>query len=623
MAGATVSARLERESGGTLVETATTDASGNYLIKSDSRAIVGAQWESASDSQLLISGGAARVEVRDGIATISGLTAKKRGAIFAGRIVGADGKAAPGAWVSVVEARDFAPVQSATDGTFALVDVPLDKFTLLAAHDRDWARVPAQSGAKNVELRLQTPAAADRAQAMARLLKLNGASAETLFANWEILGTAGIEQYIRRNGPPRAQIIALFGAELARREPAAFLKRAPELLQAMQGDPDAGEAREDLEAQLYLSRAATGTATDDAAARAEINGWLDDQKEVKREINARSVTRLLQMGAVAGKLKREDAGQWLDYAAALATQLGNARGAESAWSAPLANLGYDATARLAEDWDAPAEFALWASVAPIMARDGDIVGARRALARLQTLALDPAISKNNGLGNYATSPYRLGSARLQLVGALASSDAPAAFELANQIQEAGLRSRALLVVADGAHELNNAELSEKALRQATSVPSSSAEIFALAASLGAQNNAQLGRELFALARDKAAPDEAQQNSGFAQPSIAMWALYHAPVDAAQSRVLIEREWDWRLPAAVKDKDEIYAPNVSALYDLAKAMITIDEARGAQMQAAADAIGAKAYDKVTSQFEVTAAALATPAQRARLGVDARY
>ena len=204
--------------------------------------------------------------------------------------------------------------------------------TLLAAHDRDWARVPAQSGAKNVELRLQTPAAADRAQAMARLLKLNGASAETLFANWEILGAAGVEQYIRRNGPPRAQIVALFGAELARREPAAFLNRAPELLQAMQGDPDAGEAREDLEAQLYLSRAATGAATNDAAARAEINGWLDEQKEIKREINARSVTRLLQMAAIAGKLKRQDAGQWLDYAAALATQLGSARGAESAWS---------------------------------------------------------------------------------------------------------------------------------------------------------------------------------------------------------------------------------------------------------------------------------------------------
>ncbi len=614
VAGVTVRARMLNEGGGSYSNrTATTDKNGAFTL--DAREdIVGVEIEGAEHPNYLISG-KTEVQIKDGIATISDLIAKKRGAVYSSHVALADGKPAVGAWVAIIEARDYAPVQTDADGKFELADVPLDSFTLLAAQKGAWAKQTVQSDQPGAALKLQASEnIADRERALEQIMAIkSGVSSDKVFAAWDVLGTQNIERYLRRNGEPSPEVMALFSAELARREPAQLLARAPELL-----GNSTGEARDNLEAQINLLRASS----DDAGQRTDANAWLDEQKQVKREINARSVTQLLQMAAVADKLGREDAAQWLDYASAVAAQSGaGTRGQSQGWAAPLAALGFEAATRMAEGWKVGDEFKLWGDVAPALATAGDLKGARAALARLETLARDPEIIKGDNPNNWETSPRRLDSVRQTLARALAPSDAPAALQLAEPIKDEFTRARAMLQVADGAQKAGDAQVAEKALREVMKANIGNVEYFAQAAAIGAQVSPQLGDELFAVAKNKALPR--REETSFSPPSIGAWAFYHAPYDAALSRVLIEREWDWRLPAAIQTKNDLSFNNHGALYELIHGMTAVDTARAAQMQAQVDAIETKNYGKAMSQFDIAVVALATADQRARLGLDEQF
>ena len=84
--------------------------------------------------------------------------------------------------------------------------------------------------------------------------------------------------------------------------------------------------------------------------------------------------------------------------------------------------------------------------------------------------------------------------------------------------------------------------------------------------------------------------------------------------------MIEREWNWRLPAAIKTKNDTFSSDYSALPDLVKGMAAVDLERASEMQAAVDAIETKNYGRGMSQFSLALLQLATPAQRAGMGVD---
>ena len=611
IAGAQVRAGFKREDYGFFSDaTSTSDAQGNFVVKNPSGNAIAVEWDGATSPSYLI-GGEPKIEVRDGIATVAGLTAKKRGAIFSGRVVMADGQPAAGAWVGVVEARDYALVKTGADGSFGLLDVPLENFTLIAARERDWTQLATQSDKSGVTLKLAAaPARPDAASLREQLVGIkSGVSWDEILTNWDVLGTPLVERFLWRNGPPDAQVVALFGGELARRDPAQLLKRAPELRAAT-----AGESLDDLDAQINLTRAQIG----DPDQRALAAAWLDEQKAVKREINARSVAQLLQMATVARQLKREDADQLLDYAAALSAQSGNNAGITAkSWGAPLAHLGYDATARFVEGRKAPAEFTMWAYVGPALAQSGDISGARKALARLQQLALNPEIAGADTLNAFEFS-NRMDDARAALARALVTTDAAGALEMATQVGDINARAQALVGVAASALPLGKPDVAEKAVRAASKIPNIKAEPLALAASLGAQIRPQLGAELFSNARDTI---ETSQSPG-SWTSIGPWALNYAPTDAALSRVLIEREWNWRLAAAIKNKAELISADASALTELARGMAVIDIERAREMQATADASELQAVNRKASPFGLVAVALANE-QRAKLGLDAQF
>ena len=279
------------------------------------------------------------------------------------------------------------------------------------------------------------------------------------------------------------------------------------------------------------------------------------------------------------------------------------------------------SAIFAEGRDAPTEFKLWGYTLPSMARAGDLKSAQQALARMETLLGDPAMAE---AAEQARKQRRylpaqqLEDAQSTVAGALAPTDPVAAFALAQKTTDIFTRVNAMTGVGKGAQKAGNADIAEKALRDVMKARIGNVEYFAQAAPIGAQVSPQLGAELFAVAKDKALPKN--ERGGFSPPSIGAWAFYHAPYDAAQSRVLIEREWDWRLPAASQTKNDFTSNDYGALYELVHGMTAVDTARSAQMQTQVDALETKNYGKAMSQFDIAVAALATAQQRAKL--DAR-
>ena len=185
--------------------------------------------------------------------------------------------------------------------------------------------------------------------------------------------------------------------------------------------------------------------------------------------------------------------------------------------------------------------------------------------------------------------------------------------MAQKVSDVFTRVNAMIGVGAGAQKAGNADIAEKALRDVMKARIGNVEYFAQAASIGAQVSPQLGAELFAIAKDKALPKN--ERSSYREPSIGAWAFYHAPYDAAQSRVLIEREWDWRLPAAIVTKNDFSSGDMGALYELVHGMTAVDTRRAADMQAQVDAIETKNYGKAMSQFDIAVATLATAEQRA--------
>lgn len=762
VAGVTVTATMSLENGNTYRNrTALTDKEGTFTLPGEDE-IIGVKIESAEHPNYVV-GGATKVEVAEGIAAITGLIARKRGAVYSGHVVGVDGKAAAKAWVVVVEARDYEPVQTDENGDFALPDVPLAEFTLLAAHNRDWAKQAAQNGKTGATLKLQSSdALVDRAQVIEQMMKIKGSvPVSKISAAWDVLGADGIARYLRRNGEPSADAMALFVAQLARLDPAQLLKRAPELL-----GNSTGETREDMEAQINLVRAAA----DDAGARTDANAWLDEQKLVKREINPRSVTQLLRMAAVAQKLEREDAAQWLDYAAAVAAQIKGDTGTNGyLWSNPLATLGADAVARFVEGRNVPDEFQLWRYAVPIMARAGDVAGAQKGRARMETLLGDPAMTQaaeqaqKRQRGSPTNSFDRVQGA---VAGALAPTDPVAAFEMAQKISDVFVRARAmigvalgredadlwgdyaaalarqmpiisqndinswsnliaplgyenaarfaevlkpvpefyfwalairqlpekddlsdarkvlarlevlaqmpglsgeagperqqfysppanllkgarqfvaagnaeadaaraldaipttdedhlnsprLLKIADRAISAGRLDVAERALRAALTLTLINPRDAGLTASLAERVSPQLGAEFWPVILERAQTGE---ESWRVRKTIGMWAFYHAPLDPAQSRILVEREWSWRLAGAAREQNNERWLGKYYLHCLQMGMAAVDPARALEMRDEAQAaLGTSGAD-----VALATALLSSDAQRARMGAGARF
>ena len=399
---------------------------------------------------------------------------------------------------------------------------------------------------------------------------------------------------------------------LAGREPKNFGARRDELIAGLDDEQQA-----EIEAAWNWARAKSP----DEAEKFALNDWIDAQKAVKRSIDAPNVLQLLRVAAVAHRLGRDDAGDLSDYAAAIAAQLKVDGNTAENWGDPLAKSGYAAASSFVEGMKPIPEFKLWWTATGDIANAGDIAGAQKALARMEVLAATPDWIALAARESWNNPTSQIEQVRAQIARALAKTDAASAQKLAASIEEQSDRTETSLVVADRAIEAGQPEVAAAALRVAMQLEIGNPENYALAASLAQQVSPQLGAELWADALRRAVPTEKRDASqGTFWPSVAMWAFYHARLDKGQSRVTLEREWNWRLPAAAKasaDK-EIDENDVASIDALVMAMGVVDPARALEMRIEAQ----KRVKSLAGKANVglAAALLMNEAERTRFGLD---
>ena len=560
-----------------------------------------------------VKAGAETISIADGVAVVSGVSLQRRGAAFAGRVTDADGKPASGAWVAVVEARDYEPVRADENGAFELPDLPLANFTIIAGRGVNWARVETNADAKNTALELKAPAPFEREAAVKSALagQTDWFRAEQY---WDILGLPRMEALSGGDDAGKDWDRAQFALQLAERNPAAFLQRAPDLIGKI-SDLYKGE----VEAQWRLAQANSNNADEKIAA----NNWVDERKAAKKNIDVASVTELLRVAAAARALKRADADDLSDYAAAIAAQVSaGARDEAETWGLIMGASGYAATLRFVDGMKPMPEFKVWAGALQNIAKSGDAAGTKTAIARMETLALTPEAVELARTESWNSPTNQIQYSRTDAARALADSDLLASIALVDGIDDTDYgKQRAAQTLADRAIKAGDLATAEKLLRGAMKSRISNPEGFALSASLAQEVSPQLGAEMWAEALRKAMPSKSDFGGGFV-PSVGMWAFYHARLDAAQSRVLIEREWNWQLPAAAKVKkdDDGMDESPANLERLEMAMGAIDPARALEMRAEA----AKIVNlPERANVGLAAALLASDAQRARFGVDGRF
>ena len=557
--------------------------------------------------------GAARSEIKEGIALVSGLSMKRSGGVFAGRVVNANGTAATDAWVTVAEIENYPAVQADENGAFQLIDVPLDKFTLLAADANGFARQSAASDAKSLAIELKPNAEFDR-EAIINDALAGDFEWWRISDLWDYIGSERMGELARRGGKNGDWSRYRYALELAQREPKNFGARRGELTQELDDDQQA-----EIVAEWNWARALAP----DEAEKFELNDWVDAQKSAKRAIDAANVTQLLRVAAVAHRLGRDDAADLSDYAAAIAAQLKVDGNTAENWGDPLARSGYAAAQSFVEGMKPVPEFKLWWTAAGDIAEAGEIEGAQKALARMEVLAATPEWIELAARESWNNPTYQIEQVRAQIARALAKTDVASAQQLAASIEEQSSRTETSLFIADRAIEANQPAVAEAALRVAMQLNIGNPENYALAASLAQQVSPRLGAELWADALLRAVPTEKREAArGTFWPSVAMWAFYHARLNKGRSRVLLEREWNWRLPAAIKagqDK-EVDENDVASIDALVMAMAVVDPARALEMRAQA----AREVKALAGQANIglAAALLMSEEQQARWGVGSR-
>ncbi len=559
-----------------------------------------------------LSVGAATFDNSNGVALVSGLSMKRSGGVFAGRVVNADGAGAAGAWVGIAEIENYPLAQADASGAFQLIDVPLDKFTLLAANADGFARQGSRSDARNLEIKLAPNAPYDR-EVLVKDAMTGDFEWWRIADLWDYLGSERMGELARRGGANGDWSRYRYALELAGRAPKNFGARRDELTRDLDDEQQA-----EIEAAWNWARAQAP----DEAEKFALNAWVDAQKAAKRAIDAANVTQLLRVAAVAHRLGRDDVGDLSDYAAAIAAQLKVDGSTAQEWSEPLAKSGYAAALSFAEGLKPIPEFKLWWRAAGKIAEAGEIEGAQQALARMENLATTPDWIELAARESWNNPTYQIEQVRAQIAGALAETDAAGAQKLAESVEESS-RREVVLVIAERAIKAGQPAVAEAALRLAMRSTIGNPENYALAASLAQEVSPQLGEELWAEALERAVPTEKREVArGKFWPSVSMWAFYRAQLDKGQSRVLLEREWNWRLPAAVRAgaDEDVDENDVASINALVIAMGVVDPARAGQMRAQA----AQKVKSLAGQANVglAAALLSSDAQRAHFGLNSQ-
>ena len=564
--------------------------------------------------------------------TTDAILAPKNG-VLRGRIVDADGVAAVGARVAVLWPGDLRNeksfIESDANGNFALDNLRAGEVIVGAARGREFGQIETQTGGE-IEIKLIAGAAqpAPENRVMAReMLEEWFASAkqndDKTLANYAA-SIAGVGGLASENLVARSENGKLW-FELEQ-TPASDKAQAARALRAARAAADEPKKPDEHQSAL-LDLAALLVQNGDVKEAREIYDSVAPTITIPRGVDPQKAMwdayKYAKLAGIAGAIEHPNADYWLEL---LDLSLDQMKADDrlfriGSYAKTLAEID----ARGVENWletrSSAERVRSYEDVIPVVAAR-DLGRAQQMLAKMDELVArgDIPIEPDRNDAMYRPKPMRsLNVARTAIVEGLMPIDPSAAYKEAQKINN-----------NDG-YVLENLQI-ETALRlpneqllpilraqfeEAQNKSNRSAGSMAKLAKLAAPLDAKLSDQWFDMARQKLTDNKSWNDN--TREMAANYAFYHAEKSPAQSRLLLENEWQRTLNTKV---DEIYAyARAGRLRYLVWAMAPLDWERALQMMRESDKLLGKQYmhDMIT-QYNLATWLLSSEQERREMDFD---
>ncbi len=612
----------------TRYETAVSNAAGEVTVRKlrpDESAEVTATKENYA---LQKSGVITALKANEARATDAILTPKN--GTLRGRIVNAAGEAVRGASVAVLWPGDVrqpnAIVRSDENGRFAMENLRTGELLIGAAQGRDWGQTEAQTGG-DIEIKL-APAAPQPAPENRELAR---ALLQGWFEDEGQRSNSNLAEYAARvaslDADSAAQLAQFAGAGnqswfdtelaqiLAKKEP----QRAIETARAEAEQPKkADEHQQDL-LDLTTLLVRNGEA-EEARAAYEKAAPVAIAASKTGAANPGSVYRYAQLAGITGALQHRDASYWAEI---LDRALPDKPNDEmmfriGGYMKTFAESDVDSALAFMETLTPAAQVRAYEDVIPVVVAR-DLPRAQEILARMDAMVArgDLPIEPDRNDAMYRPKPARsLNVARASIVKALLPTDPRAAYEQAKKITADGYDLERLQIVA--ALRLPDKEALPILRAQFTELRDKgdrSGGDMARLARLVEPLDSALSEQWFETARARLADDK--YNDETMRESAAPYAFYRAASNPAQSRLMLENEWQrWN---NIKTEEAYHKS--SLLQNICWAMVPIDLERALQMMRETDTImGKENYNKVWTQRNYLMWILASERERREIDFE---
>ena len=551
-----------------------------------------------------------------------------------GRVVNAAGAPVAGARVALLWPGDLrdsvTEIQSDAQGNFQLQGLAQGEVIVGAARGREWGQISAQTGA-DVEIKLM-PAAPQPApqnrdaarEVLEQWFDAIGQKSNSSLAEYAaIVASATPDEAARWRAIVGEQNYRWFDAALARRLAVTDPATAIEAARAAVDQPKKPDEHRDALLEL--------------ASLLVENGDLDGAREIYEgvaptvTVNENGVTPnkalrdaylYAQLAAIAGATGHPGADYWLEITdRTLAKMSADDRMFRiGGYAETMAKTDVATALRWLEARSPAEQIRAYEEIIPLVARR-DLPRARQLLADMEKLIAnsDIPVEPDRNDAMYRPTPARsLNVARAAVVRALLPTDARAAYDEAAKITADGYEldrlqiEAALRLPPDETLKVLRAQFVE-----AQKQDNRSAGAMARLASLAAPLDAALSEQWFEQARAKLADN--RYGDDRTREMAANYAFYRAASDPAQSRLLLENEWQRTVHAEAKTEE-----SDSWMYRLQVivwAMVPLNFERALQMLREKDELlGEKQHNGVLTQRNLLVWLLASERERRELSFE---
>ncbi len=576
----------------------------HYRIYNDAKQSSWSGGEVLSDEKGQFSFGALRPEQSPGVDSlgsdkyvlVKANTATREGANWSlgdvivsaldGQITGqvVDDKGAPVAGAEIVLAGHYPLniVTAGADGHFTLDNLPHGEVTLLVAKAQAFVRQTVKVG-PDVHIALEKRPAPTQSDGENLLsTKADGLSPDEMSAALPFLDPDAALSLLKKagDGKPDPAAVAGLVAALARRD-----ARTAATWGVAEWNKLPNENRT-VESGTALARALVPLNRDFAVQ------WLATArgKMAPTDFSAKAANNYMALAGLAGALGDPSAGMLLDIGLTAADQSVAGEGKLDVvdnWGRVAATTP-ELAERLTQDMEPQEELRALAGSIQTLAPT-NMKAAQILLTRLMETREKPVIKdadakqeagRRNGGNWHETSSEVLGHAQLAIALALAAQSGPAAMEMAKRIGDEYQRGQALLKVARRHLEAGHPAEATDALRAFENLNVRSDTNYSEGAGLLQGLDKTLATEMFAKEHQRLFDSLDSANSYV--PTGAGYAFYHAPLDASESRLILENEWEWHQAAKAKPGANEGGSYAWQLRSVILAMGTLDLPRALEM-----------------------------------------